>query len=322
MHIWQCLGCACQDLLVFCLQVVNVVAKSYSGAQMAPESEQDPAAGVVPQPGQAPGNSTTCGTSAAGEVHKGGQGMENPAAGSRVQLEQAPEASLASSSSGGVAQTSTEQACRAASSSAVAVEAFQAVQPWQGSAPTSNAAAVETRQDVQPLETFATRSNAAAGGRQVVQPPLKLYSPTAAVGHRQAVQLPLSLAPSSNPATAEGCHAVQSRHGGTSAGQAPSSHPTAMNELATGQQAAHLAARQAAQVGLVPANPSTGPLFGTVTERQPNAQVRLICAVCHQGALYVTLIIALSHRGHLVMLILPCAAIVQPRGKVPEVRCS
>ena len=339
MHIWQCLGCACQDVLVFCLQVVNVVAKSYSGARMAPESEQDPAAGMVPQSGQAPGDPTTGGISAAGEVHKGGQGMGNPAAGSRIPLEQAPEISLASSSSGSVAQTSIAQASRATSSNAVAVEAFQAAQPRQGSAgsripqeqapevssassssegvaqtskqaygaassssaaveafqaaqprqgsaPTSDAAAVETRQVVQPLETFATCSNAvAAGGRQVVQPPLTLYSPTAAAGDRQAVQPPLSLAPSSSPATAEGCHAVQSRHGGTAAGQAPSSHPTAMNELATGQQPAHLAARQAAQVGLVPAMPGTGPLVGIVTKRQPDAQVGLIRAVGCQEAL-------------------------------------
>ena len=316
-----------------------MVAKSYSGARMAPESEQDPAAGMVPQSGQAPEDPTTGGTSAAGEVHKGGQGMRNPAAGSHIPLEQAPEISLASSSSGSVAQTSiaqasratssnavaveafqaaqprqgsagsrippeqapevssassssggvaqtSKQACRAASSSAAAVQAFQAAQPRQGSAPTSDAAAVETRQDVQPLETFATRSNAAAaGGRQVVQPPLNLYSPAAAVGERQAVQPPRSLAPSSSSATAEGCHAVQSHQGATSAGQAPSSNPTAMNKLATGQQPAHLAARQAAQVGLVPVMPGTGPLVGIVTERQPDAQVGLIRAVGCQEAL-------------------------------------
>ena len=51
------------------------------------------------------------------------------------------------------------------------------------------------------------------------------YSPAAAVGERQAVQPPQALAPSSNPVPAEVCHAVQSRHTGTPAGQETAATP-------------------------------------------------------------------------------------------------
>ncbi len=127
MHIRRGLGCACQDLLVFYLQVVDVVAKSLGGAVIAPESGQkpgDPAAGRVSQSGRLPRDLPASGTSAVGRVHEAGQEVGNPAASSRILLGPAPEVSLASSSTGGEAQTSNEHACRAASSNAAAVAAF------------------------------------------------------------------------------------------------------------------------------------------------------------------------------------------------------
>ena len=101
----------------------------------------------------------------------------------------------------------------------------------------------------------------------------------------QAVQPPQSLAPNSNAAAAEIYSAAQSCHGGTPAGQATGSNPTAVSELAIGQRPARLAARQAAQVGLVPAMPSTWPMFGILSEGHTVAQVGHICAVGCQEAL-------------------------------------
>ncbi len=109
---------------IFCLQVVDVVAKSYCDAGRAPEPGQhtgDPAAGRVPQSGQAPGDPASSGTSAAGGVHEAGQGVGNPAAGSGIPPRQAPEGSLANSSPGGVARTNDEAACRAVGSNPTAV---------------------------------------------------------------------------------------------------------------------------------------------------------------------------------------------------------
>ena len=58
-------------------------------------------------------------------------------------------------------------------------------------------------------------------------------------------------------------------------------NPTAVGHLADGQQPARLAARQAAQAGLVP---TTWPMFGILSEGHADAQVGFICAVCCQGA--------------------------------------
>ena len=124
-------GCACQDALALCLQVVDVVARSHSGA------------GRVPLSGPAPRDQTSSGTSAVGGVHEAGQGVGPPAASTPSRLGQAPEVFLASNSHAGMAQTSIGPTCRAASSNTVAVEASQAVQAPQGLAPSKNAASAE-----------------------------------------------------------------------------------------------------------------------------------------------------------------------------------
>ena len=216
------LGCGCQDVLVFCLQVVDVVATSYT------------AAGRVPLAGQAPGDLTAGGTSAVRRVHEAGQETGHPAASSPFPLEQVQGTLLASNSPAEVPPTSRESAGRAASSNGAAVEAFQAVQPPEGVAPTSN------------------------------------------------------------PAPAEGCHPVQSCHRESPAGQANSSNPTEVGNLADGHQPARLAASQAAQDGLVP---STWPMYGIASGRHAIAQVGLICAVCRQAALCATPITACRPPG-------------------------
>ena len=277
VHGGRQLGCACRDVLAFCLQVVDVVARSHSGAVRAPKPGQnpgDPAAGRVPLAGQALGDPTAGGASAVGRVHDAGQEAGRPAASSPFPSGQAQGTSVASNSPAGVAPTSSERTCHAASSGAAAVEAVQAVQPQQGLAPTSGAAAVEGPRVIESSLSTATRGNAAAAGeRRAVQPPLNLHSDAAAVVGHRAVQPPQALAPSSNAATAEERHAVQSCHERAPEGQADSSNPTTVSNLADGHQPAGLAARQAAQVGLVPATPSTRPVVSIASERHADAQV-------------------------------------------------
>ena len=132
------LGCACLDVLLLCLQVVVVVARSHESG-----------AGRVPLSGQAP---TSSGTSALGRVHEAGQGAGNPAASSPFPLGWA-QGTSASNSPAGDAPTSKEPTCRAASSNAAAVEPSQAVQPPQALAPSSDAASAEGCHAVQSCQS-------------------------------------------------------------------------------------------------------------------------------------------------------------------------